>query len=128
MKVTVLGCGSSAGTPSVEAGWGKCDPNNPKNRRTRPSILVEDGDKRVLVDTSPDLREQLLPYLYTLAGGFLSNRKSPILTGKSDRNQDWQGCGLELLFETPFHYGSCGLLKLFVNAVEDLQQLSGPWR
>lgn len=60
MKVTVLGCGSSAGTPSVEAGWGKCDPNNPKNRRTRPSILVEDGDKRVLVDTSPDLREQLL--------------------------------------------------------------------
>ncbi|MCW8915557.1 MAG: MBL fold metallo-hydrolase [Magnetovibrio sp.] len=60
MRITVLGSGSSAGTPSVEAGWGKCDPTNPKNRRTRPSILVEDADKAVLVDTSPDLREQLI--------------------------------------------------------------------
>ena len=60
MRVTVLGSGSSTGTPSIEAGWGKCDPNNPKNRRTRPSILVEDDGKAVLVDTSPDLREQLL--------------------------------------------------------------------
>ncbi|OEJ64665.1 MBL fold metallo-hydrolase [Magnetovibrio blakemorei] len=64
MRITVLGSGSSTGTPSVEAGWGKCDPKNPKNRRTRPSILVEDQiegvSKSVLVDTSPDLREQLL--------------------------------------------------------------------
>lgn len=60
MRVTVLGSGSSTGTPSIEAGWGKCDPNNPKNRRTRPSILVEDNGTAVLVDTSPDLREQLL--------------------------------------------------------------------
>lgn len=60
MRVTVLGCGSSAGTPSVEAGWGACNPANPKNRRLRPSILVEGGGKAVLVDTSPDLRQQLL--------------------------------------------------------------------
>jgi len=60
VRITVLGCGSSSGTPSVEAGWGACDPENPKNRRLRPSILVEGGGKRVLVDTSPDLREQLL--------------------------------------------------------------------
>jgi len=60
VRITVLGCGSSTGTPSVEAGWGKCDPTNPKNRRTRPSILVEDSGQTVLVDTSPDLREQLL--------------------------------------------------------------------
>lgn len=60
MRVTVLGCGSSTGTPSVEAGWGKCDPNNPKNRRTRPSILVETDNAAILVDTAPDLREQLL--------------------------------------------------------------------
>lgn len=60
MRVTVLGCGSSSGTPSVEGGWGVCDPKNPKNRRLRPSILVEGGGKSVLVDTSPDLREQLL--------------------------------------------------------------------
>jgi len=60
VRITVLGCGSSSGTPSIEAGWGKCDPNNPKNRRLRPSILVEDKSKTLLIDTSPDLREQLL--------------------------------------------------------------------
>ncbi|MBE0532084.1 MAG: MBL fold metallo-hydrolase [Rhodospirillales bacterium] len=60
MRVTILGCGGSSGTPSVDHGWGACDPANPRNRRTRPSILVEEGDSRVLVDTSPDLREQLL--------------------------------------------------------------------
>lgn len=60
MRITVLGSGSSSGTPSVEAGWGACDPKNPKNRRLRPSILVEGGDKAVLIDTSPDLRQQLL--------------------------------------------------------------------
>ena len=62
MRITVLGCGSSAGTPSVEAGWGKCDPKNPKNRRLRPSVLVQGGGQSVLIDTSPDLREQLLTH------------------------------------------------------------------
>jgi len=60
MKVTILGCGSAAGTPSVSGGWGKCDPANPKNRRTRSSVLVEEGPVTLLVDTSPDLREQML--------------------------------------------------------------------
>lgn len=61
MKVTVLGCGSSGGTPLVGAtGWGPCDPDEPKNRRLRPSILVEQGATTLLVDTSPDLREQMI--------------------------------------------------------------------
>lgn len=60
MRVTILGCGSSAGTPSVANGWGNADPNEPKNRRSRPSILVEEGATRILIDTSPDLRSQLL--------------------------------------------------------------------
>ena len=60
MKITVLGCGHSGGTPMIGEGWGKCDPANPKNRRTRPSILVETEKTRILVDTSPDLRQQLL--------------------------------------------------------------------
>jgi phosphoribosyl 1,2-cyclic phosphate phosphodiesterase len=60
MKVTVLGSGHSGGTPMIGEGWGKADPKNPKNRRSRPSILVEDGETCVLVDTSPDLRAQLL--------------------------------------------------------------------
>ncbi len=60
MKVTVLGCGAAGGVPSISRGWGACDPANPRNRRRRPSILVEEGGTRVLIDTSPDLREQLL--------------------------------------------------------------------
>jgi len=60
MKVTILGSGSAAGVPSVSTGWGKCDPNNPKNHRRRASIMVEEGPTRILVDTSPDLRQQLL--------------------------------------------------------------------
>jgi phosphoribosyl 1,2-cyclic phosphate phosphodiesterase len=60
VKVTILGCGAAGGVPMISAGWGRCDPANPKNRRRRPSILVEEAGKRILIDTSPDLREQLL--------------------------------------------------------------------
>lgn len=60
MKVRLLGCGSSGGVPTIGNVWGSCDPANPKNRRRRPSVLVESGGTRVLVDTSPDMREQLL--------------------------------------------------------------------
>ena len=64
IRVTILGCGSSGGVPRVAGGWGKCDPANPKNRRRRCSILVErrgaGGRTAVLIDTSPDLREQLI--------------------------------------------------------------------
>jgi phosphoribosyl 1,2-cyclic phosphate phosphodiesterase len=64
IQATILGCGSSGGVPRPALGWGDCDPNNPKNRRRRTSLLVErrsaDGVTRVLIDTSPDLREQLL--------------------------------------------------------------------
>jgi phosphoribosyl 1,2-cyclic phosphate phosphodiesterase len=64
LKFTILGCGSSAGVPRPALGWGACDPNNPKNRRRRTSFLVErhnsGGVTRVLIDTPPDLREQLL--------------------------------------------------------------------
>jgi len=64
LAVTILGCGSSGGVPRAAQGWGKCDPGNPKNRRRRCSILVarRAGAEQtvILVDTSPDLREQLL--------------------------------------------------------------------
>ena len=70
LKATILGCGSSGGVPRVGGDWGVCDPKEPKNRRTRCSLLIEcwDGAKEpnieektvILVDTSPDLREQLL--------------------------------------------------------------------
>lgn len=64
MRFTILGCGSSGGVPRIGNHWGDCDPANPKNRRRRCSMLVErlgDGGKTsVLIDTSPDMREQLL--------------------------------------------------------------------
>ena len=64
LKFTILGCGFSGGIPRAALGWGACDPNNPKNRRRRTSLLVErtnaaGGKTSILVDTSPDLREQL---------------------------------------------------------------------
>ena len=64
LTLTILGCGSSAGVPRPALGWGACDPSNPKNRRRRCSLLAERtsdrGVTRVLIDTSPDLREQLI--------------------------------------------------------------------
>ncbi|SFP67436.1 MBL fold metallo-hydrolase [Tranquillimonas alkanivorans] len=64
MRFTILGCGSSGGVPRLGGHWGECDPDNPKNHRRRCSLLVErvtgDGTTRVLVDTSPDMRAQLL--------------------------------------------------------------------
>lgn len=64
IRVTILGCGSSGGVPRLGGHWGDCDPENPKNRRQRCSLLVErhdaQGTTTVLIDTSPDLRNQLL--------------------------------------------------------------------
>jgi len=64
LNVRILGCGSSGGVPRLGGNWGACDPNNPKNQRTRCSILIsrksDSGTTRVLVDTSPDMRAQLL--------------------------------------------------------------------
>lgn len=62
MKITVLGCGSSLGVPALYYGWGNCDKNNPKNRRTRSSIIIEKENTVLLVDMSPDLRQQILDY------------------------------------------------------------------
>lgn len=64
LRFTILGCGSSGGVPRLGGEWGDCDPTNPRNRRRRCSLLVEQisasGVTRVLIDTSPDMREQLL--------------------------------------------------------------------
>ncbi len=68
LRFTILGCGSSGGVPRLAdqpgGNWGACDPNEPRNRRRRCSMLVERitdaGTTRVLIDTSPDMRQQLL--------------------------------------------------------------------
>ena len=64
LRFTILGCGSSGGVPRLGGHWGDCDPTNPRNRRRRCSLLIEQeseaGTTRILIDTSPDMREQLL--------------------------------------------------------------------
>lgn len=76
MKVTILGSGSSGGVPRIGGAggagdWGACDPGEPKNRRRRCSILVEKGDTRILVDCSPDMREQLIDARVSTLDGVL---------------------------------------------------------
>ena len=64
LSFRILGCGSSGGVPRLDGNWGDCDPENPKNRRTRCSLLVQrtgkEGTTNVLIDTSPDMRNQLI--------------------------------------------------------------------
>ena len=60
MKARILGSGTSSGVPRIGRDWGACDPLEPRNRRTRASLIVEHDGTRILVDTSPDMREQLL--------------------------------------------------------------------
>jgi phosphoribosyl 1,2-cyclic phosphate phosphodiesterase len=65
LTAAILGCGSSTGVPRLggadgSGDWGACDPTNPKNRRRRCSLLLRRGETAILVDTPPDLREQLL--------------------------------------------------------------------
>jgi phosphoribosyl 1,2-cyclic phosphate phosphodiesterase len=71
----MLGCGSSGGVPRIGMNWGACDPDNPKNRRLRCSVLIErkgsGGRTAVLVDTSPDFRAQMLSTRLTALDGVL---------------------------------------------------------
>jgi phosphoribosyl 1,2-cyclic phosphate phosphodiesterase len=60
VRVRILGSGTSTGVPRIGNDWGACDPAEPRNRRTRVALLVEHEGTRILVDTGPDMREQLL--------------------------------------------------------------------
>ena len=75
LRLTLIGCGSSTGVPRVGGDWGRCDPSNPKNRRRRSAALIEkrSGGRTttVLIDTGPDLREQLLTAGTTSIDGVL---------------------------------------------------------
>src|SRR5208283_5636991 len=89
LKFTILGCGSSMGVPRVALGWGSCDPSNPKNRRRRCALLVERSDAkgrtRVLVDCTPDLREQLLEAeVDWLDGVFITHEHADHIHGIDD--------------------------------------------
>jgi len=60
IEIEILGCGSSSGVPAIGNYWGNCNPNNPKNRRLRSSILIKSKKTSLIIDATPDLRQQLL--------------------------------------------------------------------
>ncbi len=85
MKITLLGCGVSTGVPAIGPNWGRCDPTDPRNRRRRSSVLIESRDRIVLIDTSPDLREQLLDAgVARLDAGVLTHAHADHLHGIDD--------------------------------------------
>ena len=75
LRFTILGCGSSPGTPRINGDWGACDPDNPKNHRRRCSLLIErfadGGVTTVVIDTTPDFRAQMLDAKVTELDGVL---------------------------------------------------------
>jgi phosphoribosyl 1,2-cyclic phosphate phosphodiesterase len=95
LRVTVLGCGSSPGVPRVGNDWGACDPNETKNRRLRCSLLLERIDgaavTRVLVDTGPDMREQLLAaHVGAIDGVVYTHSHADHTHGIDDLRAFWQ--------------------------------------
>ena len=59
-KLIILGCGSSVGVPRIDGVWGNCNKDNKKNKRTRCSAIIIKGSNSILIDTSPDIKSQLL--------------------------------------------------------------------
>ena len=92
MRLTVLGCGGSSGVPLVTGRWGACDPNEPKNRRTRTSLAIElpvplseTGIETWLIDTGPDLRAQLLrENIQRVHGLFITHAHADHVLGLND--------------------------------------------
>ncbi len=85
MKLTILGCGTSGGVPKIPEYWGACNPSNPKNRRRRASVLVEEGDTKLVIDTTPDFREQMLMAgLKSLDGVFYTHDHADHVHGIDD--------------------------------------------
>jgi phosphoribosyl 1,2-cyclic phosphate phosphodiesterase len=94
VKVRILGCGTSSGVPRIGNDWGSCDPAEPKNRRRRVSILVSDADTDILVDTGPDLREQLLDAnVATLAAVLWTHEHADHAHGLDDLRQLFHNSG-----------------------------------
>jgi phosphoribosyl 1,2-cyclic phosphate phosphodiesterase len=125
LSVTILGCGSSGGVPRVGSGWGACDPTNPKNRRRRCSILAERigpaGRTSVLVDTSPDLREQLLDADVRRLDAVLFTHQH---VDHETRDLLFQRFGY--CFETPAGGMYPPILQAHLMAVDEMVSIDGP--
>lgn len=132
-KVKVLGCGASGGVPVLKYGWGKCDPKNPKNFRLRSSIIIESETTTLLIDTSPDLRQQLLNYgSYKIDGIIFThfhfdhvgglNELRPVFfeTGKTLNVYSDRKTLEEIKTSSPFLFSDsgCNLYKSYLTACE----------
>lgn len=109
LKVTILGCGTSTGVPRLPDDWGSCDPLNPKNRRSRASVLVEHDGTTLLVDCGPDMRQQLLAAGVKKLDGVLITHDHADHTHGID---DLRGYVMERRAEMPIHAPKEALVRL----------------
>ena len=113
MKITILGCGGSLGTPATGGFWGKCDPEEPKNHRTRASILVQSENTNLIVDATVDIRTHLNRLnLKKLDGLLISHAHSDHVNGLDDLR--------------PISYHSNHLIDVYSNH-ETLEEMDRRW-
>lgn len=146
LRFTILGCGSSGGVPRLGSqdgpDWGDCDPANPKNRRRRCSMLVErtsdTGTTRVLIDTSPDMREQLLDArIGTLDGVIYTHSHADHMHGIDDLRQIvfnlrhrlpvWADIPTQVALMARFGYAFSQSEGSAYPAILDLNPITGPF-
>lgn len=119
LKVTVLGCGASGGVPLLKYGWGQCNPNNPKNRRTRSSIMIETEKTKLLIDMSPDLRQQLLRFGSSqIDGVFVTHEHYDHTNGINELRPVYFGTGKSLQIYAK-DYVMRSVKKMFYYLFED---------
>ncbi len=116
--------------PGVGLGWGSCDPDNPRNRRTRPSIVVENDDTRLLVDMSPDLREQLIRHdIDRLNGILMTHSHADHLHGIDDIRgvNRAMGAPLDLYANTTTHLDIATRFGYVLEPLENMPDDSTPF-
>jgi phosphoribosyl 1,2-cyclic phosphate phosphodiesterase len=104
VKITVLGSGTSVGIPALgKLGWGKCDPTNPKNKRQRCSLLIQDKETTILVDAGPDIKNQLIEHnIKKLDGVFITHEHSDHISGLDELR--------------PYYFYNKEKIKIYTNA------------
>jgi len=114
LKITMLGCGTSVGIPCLgRAGWGKCDPNEPRNRRQRCALLVQSETTNILVDAGPDIRNQLLPHNLTKIDAVLiTHTHSDHVAGLDDLRVFYWPVQVKLPLYATKHHGADILKRL----------------
>ena len=108
LTITMLGCGTSVGIPCLgQAGWGRCDPDEPRNRRQRCALLVQSETTNILVDAGPDIRNQLLPHNLTKIDAVLiTHTHSDHVAGLDDLRVFYWPDQVKLPLYTTDHHGA----------------------